>query len=101
MEYASKGDLSSIIKKKTKESKNKLNIKDNYSNNIKDNTDLTNSSKSNYLSKFLPEIQIVEILTQLANGLNYLHRKKILHRDIKPQNIFLFENNIVRSYYLN
>lgn len=29
------------------------------------------------------------IMTDLVNGLEYLHRKLIIHRDIKPQNLIL------------
>lgn len=35
-------------------------------------------------------------LIQIANGLKYLNDKRILHRDIKPQNIFLDKNNNIK-----
>jgi NIMA (never in mitosis gene a)-related kinase len=37
----------------------------------------------------LPETKIVEWLCQLCLALRYLHKKGVLHRDIKSQNIFL------------
>lgn len=37
----------------------------------------------------LPEPQVVEWLRQMASALQYLHKRRILHRDMKTQNIFL------------
>ena len=39
--------------------------------------------------KNFPEIEIVDWLAQMALALLYLHERKILHRDMKTQNIFL------------
>jgi NIMA (never in mitosis gene a)-related kinase len=33
---------------------------------------------------------------QIALSLNYIHERKILHRDIKTQNIFLTSNGTVK-----
>jgi len=35
-------------------------------------------------------------LMQICFGLSYLHKKDILHRDIKPQNIFLNKNGLIK-----
>ena len=49
---------------------------------------------SGYLSargdgKYLDELVVVRILTQLSLALQYMHSRRVLHRDIKAQNIFL------------
>lgn len=33
---------------------------------------------------------------QIINGLEYLHRNHIVHRDIRPWNIYLTENYVVK-----
>jgi hypothetical protein len=37
----------------------------------------------------LTEKQVAEMLVQVADGLEYLHRKDIVHQDIKPDNILI------------
>ena len=66
MEYAENGDLSKIIKK--------------YAS----------------LKQYIPEEQIWTYFIQICRGLNYIHSKKIIHRDIKTQNIFLSKDNVIK-----
>uniref|UniRef100_A0A4W4F8I7 non-specific serine/threonine protein kinase n=1 Tax=Electrophorus electricus TaxID=8005 RepID=A0A4W4F8I7_ELEEL len=42
--------------------------------------------------KTLSEGQISEWLIQLLLGLNYMHQRRILHRDLKSKNVFLKKN---------
>ena len=71
MEYADDGDLSSKIKKMLKK---KCQFEEN---------------------------TIWSILIQILEGLNYLHKSRIIHRDLKSANIFLTQKGIVKIGDLN
>ncbi|XP_077159720.1 serine/threonine-protein kinase Nek11 isoform X2 [Paroedura picta] len=45
--------------------------------------------------KVFPESQIIEWFIQLLLGVNYMHERRILHRDLKAKNIFL-KNNFLK-----
>jgi len=44
--------------------------------------------------KYFSEDQILDWFTQILLALHYLHEKRILHRDLKAQNIFLREGKV-------
>ena len=46
--------------------------------------------------KFFNETQILDWFTQTCLAIKHIHDRKILHRDIKSQNIFLTKNGLVK-----
>lgn len=42
------------------------------------------------------ETQIIDWFTQICLGLKHVHDRKILHRDLKCQNIFLTKTNLIK-----
>jgi serine/threonine protein kinase len=45
--------------------------------------------------KPLESLRFLKIFTQTASALNYLHKKNIIHRDVKPGNIFRDNDSFV------
>ena len=48
------------------------------------------------LKKKLTEVEILLIFTQVCLAMKHVHDRKIIHRDIKTQNIFLTKAGIVK-----
>ena len=46
--------------------------------------------------KQLPETEIRTIAKQLIQALFYLHSNRVIHRDMKPQNILIGSNNVIK-----
>jgi len=46
--------------------------------------------------KHFPESMVLNWFVQIALGLQYCHHRKIIHRDLKSQNIFLTKKDNVR-----
>ena len=47
-------------------------------------------------NEFFSETVIMQWFVQLCLALEYIHRRKILHRDLKSQNVFLAKNNTIK-----
>ena len=50
----------------------------------------------NKKGKKLEEEQIWKFFIQICLGIQYLHKNKLLHRDVKPKNVFLTEDLSVK-----
>jgi NIMA (never in mitosis gene a)-related kinase len=60
-----------------------------------DKGDLSQSIR-NQMGRFLPENKIWKFFIQMCLGLEFVHSKKILHRDIKSMNVFLVRDDNIR-----
>ena len=49
----------------------------------------------NQNGEYFKEEQILNWMVQILLGLNYIHKNGIIHRDIKPQNIFIQNSHII------
>ena len=49
----------------------------------------------NQNGEYFKEEQILNWMVQILLGLNYIHKNGIIHRDIKPQNIFIQNKHII------
>ena len=47
-------------------------------------------------TKYFSQMQILDWFVQMAMAVRYLHRLRILHRDIKSSNIFLTEHQTIK-----
>merc|ERR1712142_353757 len=67
MEFADAGDLAQLIKRQRE-----------------------------HKEQYWKESDIISWLVQIAFGLQYIHKKNILHRDLKTQNIFLTSQSLIK-----
>ena len=62
-----------------------------------DNSDLYNFIKEHKENnKLIDEKKIFEIINNICQGLKEIHNQNIIHRDLRPKNIFMSKNNKIK-----
>ena len=77
--------------------KDSFNDEDNYFNIVTtfcEGGDIYNKIQ-NQKGEYFNEEQILNWFVQILLGLDYIHKNNIIHRDIKPQNIFIKKKHII------
>jgi serine/threonine protein kinase len=75
-----------------KKSQTTLNIVTEYA----DDGDLSQKINSQPKKNLFPENLILDYFTQICLALKHIHDKKIIHRDLKSQNIFLTKKGLIK-----
>lgn len=85
--------------------KNQINENENLSLKLSQEIINTNSNTTNnnpitdqilIQKSCLPQLKIRSFLYQILRGINYIHKKKILHRDLKTQNILISNTGLLK-----
>lgn len=87
LEYMKEGDLINVLKSREISSASSSCGGNNYNSS-------TPTSTSNISS--LSDLELWNIFRQVVAGIRYLHYQNVVHGDIKPQNLLVGENGIVK-----
>ncbi len=60
----------------------------------------SSSSSSNRRRRTLPEAKVRSVACDVLSALHFLHSNRILHRDVKPQNILIDKEGKAKIYTL-
>ena len=58
--------------------------------------DLDNKIKQQRKKGYFSEERIITWFLEICQAIKYIHDKQILHRDLKPKNIFLTKNEVIK-----
>jgi len=86
LEYMKNGDLITLLERERKDGK---------STNSGRETEDKKESKNKTMHP-LPEGEVWNIFRQVAAGIRYLHFQNVVHGDIKPQNLLVSEQGIIK-----
>jgi hypothetical protein len=87
---------STVNKNKLNGACSKANIDESQERFFLSPTDTIRTNFTDSIEEIDLQIQLIKYCVQIANGMKYLHSKKVCHRDLAARNILLDENKIAK-----